>query len=212
MQDPGIYPLQIEAKLQDGSTVNYEQMVIIKDGNYPRDPVINVQEEFVDPKITQPELDWLTGLTAPATTEKLWDGVWKSPSPYLYTDCLNSRYGNRRSYNGGPFTNFHSGVDFCGGAGVKIYAPAAGIVVFAGEKTVRGNTTIIDHGWGVYSGIFHQSEIDVKVGDHVEPGQVIGLVGGTGRVTGAHLHWEIWVGNVQIDPLDWLKKVIPPEN
>jgi murein DD-endopeptidase MepM/ murein hydrolase activator NlpD len=212
MQDPGIYPLHIEAKLQDGTSVSNEQMVIIQDGYYPKDPVINVQEEFVDPKITQPELDWLTALTLPSTPEKQWKDIWVSPSPYLYTDCLNSRFGNRRSYNGGPFNNFHSGVDFCGGEGVKIFAPAAGTVIFAGEKTVRGNMTVIDHGWGVYSGIFHQSKIEVNVGDHVDAGQEIGLVGGTGRVTGAHLHWEVWVGNVQVDPLDWLKKVIPPEN
>ena len=70
---------------------------------------------------------------------------------------------------------------------------------------------MIDHGWGVYTGYLHQSEIMVKVGDHVEAGQVIGLVGGTGRVTGPHLHWEVWVGGVQVDPLEWLEKIFPSE-
>jgi murein DD-endopeptidase MepM/ murein hydrolase activator NlpD len=65
---------------------------------------------------------------------------------------------------------------------------------------------MIDHGWGVYTGYLHQSEILVKAGDRVEAGQLIGLVGGTGRVTGAHLHFEVWAGGVQIDPMDWLKE------
>ncbi len=205
MQDPGIYPLQLQVKLQDGTSLNLEQMVIIQDGYYPRDPIINVKDEFIDPSVTLPELEWLVQQTSVVTPEKMWQGQWISPSPYSYQECLNSRYGNRRSYNGGPFENFHSGVDFCGGDGVKIFAPAAGKVVFAGPLTVRGNATIIDHGWGVYSGYWHQTTIGVAVGDVVEQGQEIGLVGSTGRVTGAHLHWEVWAGGVQVNPLLWLE-------
>jgi murein DD-endopeptidase MepM/ murein hydrolase activator NlpD len=74
---------------------------------------------------------------------------------------------------------------------------------------VRGNTTFIDHGWGVFTGYLHQSEIDVAVGDVIQTGQTIGLVGGTGRVTGPHLHWEIWVGGVPVDPLDWVANSYP---
>jgi murein DD-endopeptidase MepM/ murein hydrolase activator NlpD len=204
MQEPGVYPLQISMTTQDGSQYSQEQMVIIQDGNYGKDPVLMVKDEFIDPATTQPELDWLLTQVAPASPEKLWTGTFYSPSPYSFQDCLNSRYGNRRSYNGGPFNNFHSGVDFCGGEGVKIYAAADGVVVFSGPLTVRGNATIIDHGWGVYSGYWHQTQSLVKTGDKIIGGQVIGLVGGTGRVTGAHLHWEVWVGGVQVNPLDWL--------
>jgi murein DD-endopeptidase MepM/ murein hydrolase activator NlpD len=204
MQEPGVYPLQISMTTQGGSQYSQEQMVIIQDGNYGKDPVLMVKDEFIDPATTQPELDWLLTQVSPASPERLWTGTFYSPSPYSFQDCLNSRYGNRRSYNDGPFTNFHSGVDFCGGEGVKIYAAADGIVVFSGPLTVRGNATIIDHGWGVYSGYWHQSQALVKTGDKIVGGQVIGLVGGTGRVTGAHLHWEVWVGGVQVNPLDWL--------
>jgi murein DD-endopeptidase MepM/ murein hydrolase activator NlpD len=104
---------------------------------------------------------------------------------------------------------FHTGLDFGGGDGLPITAPAAGQVVFAGPLTVRGNATIIDHGWGVYSGFWHQSAIQVQVGQMVEQNEVIGLVGGTGRVTGAHLHWELWVNGIQVDPLDWLIDTYP---
>jgi murein DD-endopeptidase MepM/ murein hydrolase activator NlpD len=82
-------------------------------------------------------------------------------------------------------------------------------VVFAGPLTVRGNSTIIDHGRGIYTAYLHQSEILVKPGDLVSTGQVIGKVGGTGRVTGPHLHWEVWNGGVQVDPMDWLEQSYP---
>jgi len=90
-----------------------------------------------------------------------------------------------------------------------IYAPAPGVVVFSEKLSVRGNATIIDHGQGIYSGFWHQEESYVKVGDVVTAGQLIGKIGSTGRVTGPHLHWEIWVNGVQVDPLDWLDALIP---
>jgi len=74
---------------------------------------------------------------------------------------------------------------------------------------VRGNTTIIDHGWGIFTAYLHQSELQVTVGDRVETGQIIGLVGGTGRVTGPHLHWEVWVGGVPVDPIEWAEGAFP---
>ena len=93
--------------------------------------------------------------------------------------------------------------------GIEIRAPAAGVVVFAGELIVRGNATVIDHGWGDYTGYMHQSELMVVEGDRVEKGQLIGLVGGTGRVQGPHLHWELIVGGIPINPLDWLDESFP---
>jgi len=74
---------------------------------------------------------------------------------------------------------------------------------------VRGNATVIDHGWGVYTGYWHQSVSQVNVGDRVETGQVIGFNGSTGRVTGPHLHWELWVGGFQADPLQWTETEFP---
>ena len=76
--------------------------------------------------------------------------------------------------------------------------------MFSGPLEVRGNAVFIDHGWGVFSGIFHQSETNVTAGDYLEAGQLVGQIGGTGRVTGPHLHYEIWVNGVRVQPLDWL--------
>jgi murein DD-endopeptidase MepM/ murein hydrolase activator NlpD len=210
MIDPGPYPLRLDATLPDGSVESFEQMVLVISAGYPHE-VIPVPAEMLDPSVTEPEFQWLLDTVSEATPERLWNGVFSNPS--VYPDCFTSRYGTRRTYvaldDSIEIESFHSGLDFCGGEGLEITAPADGIVVFAGPLTVRGNATIINHGWGVYSGYWHQSRIDVKAGDHVTRGQVIGLVGGTGRVTGAHLHWEIWVNNVQVDPMTWLREAFP---
>ncbi len=208
--EPGAYPLQLEATLADGSTQSFEQMVLVISGNYPHERIV-VPPDTIDQTVSETELEQLLEIVSEATPRRLWDGVFQNPS--LYPDCFTSRYGTRRTYIGQGTSleveGFHSGLDFCGGEGLQITAPADGVVVFADETVIRGNATIIDHGWGVYSGYWHQSEIDVRVGDQVEAGQVIGLVGGTGRVTGAHLHWEIWVNNVQVNPMDWLEQEFP---
>jgi murein DD-endopeptidase MepM/ murein hydrolase activator NlpD len=93
--------------------------------------------------------------------------------------------------------------------GREIFAPAPGIVVYSGEMTVRGKATMINHGWGVYTAYLHQSEIFVKAGEQVETKQLIGLIGNTGRVEGPHLHWEVIVGGIPVDPLEWLLKTFP---
>ena len=209
--EPGIYPLLMEANLPDGSKQSFEQMMLVTSGNYLREDILLNDPSTIDPAVTEPELQNITAITAPATPTRFWDGIFTSPA--VYPDCFTSRYGTRRTYkvvnSDTEIPGFHSGLDFCGGEGLQIFAPAAGKVVFAAPLTVRGNATIIDHGWGVYSGFWHQSQLLVNVGDMVEPGQVIGLVGGTGRVTGPHLHWEMWVNGVQVNPLDWLNQAYP---
>jgi murein DD-endopeptidase MepM/ murein hydrolase activator NlpD len=118
-------------------------------------------------------------------------------------------FGTRRSYNGSDFTYYHTGLDLYGSTTTPVLAPAAGRVAFTSFLTVRGNTTYIDHGLGVFSGFLHQSQILVQPGDLVEPGQIVGYVGGTGRVTGPHLHWEVWVGGVPVEPLIWTRSTFP---
>ncbi len=208
--EPGVYPLKLETTLPDGNKRSFEQMVLVTKGDYYSEE-INVPANTIDPVVTEPELQNVIAITGPFTPTKYWDGVFKSPS--VYPDQYTSRYGTRRTYHGDgtnlTITGFHTGLDFAGGTGLQIFAPAAGKVVFAGPLTVRGNATIIDHGLGVYSGFWHQSEQLVNVGDMVTQGQVIGLVGGTGRVSGPHLHWEVWVNGIQVNPLDWLNQVYP---
>jgi murein DD-endopeptidase MepM/ murein hydrolase activator NlpD len=214
MTEPGLYPLVITGTLPVeapyyGAPFAFSQAVLVNAGDYVFDNPLTVSPETIDPAVTKPEDAEWAALTMPVTPDKLWDGIFQSPAPPPYNDCWPSRYGSRRSYNGSAYIYFHTGLDFCGGVGTEILAPAPGRVVFAGPLTVRGNSTIIDHGWGIYTAYLHQSEILVKPGDLVSTGQVIGKVGGTGRVTGPHLHWEVWNGGVQVDPMDWLEQSYP---
>ncbi|MFH2037866.1 MAG: peptidoglycan DD-metalloendopeptidase family protein [Chloroflexota bacterium] len=213
LTEPGLYPLRFDATLQDGSIQSFEQMILIQTGNYTSE-ILFVDPESINPSITAPEEDYVRSITSKANPERYFNGMFKSPAiQYEDTGYFTSKFGNRRTYKGIgsdlEIFGFHSGLDFGGGNGLPITAPASGIVVFTGLLDVRGNATIIDHGWGVYSGFWHQSEIKVSLGDFVETGQVIGLVGGTGRVTGAHLHWEVWVNGIQVDPMDWLENTYP---
>jgi len=209
--DTGVYPLLIEATLPDGTKQSYQQMVLVTSGGYLSEDIPLNDPSTLDPAITEPELQNILALTSVFTPTRYWNGVFNSPA--VDPTCFTSRYGTRRTYkvinSDIEVPGFHSGLDFCGGEGLQIFAPAAGRVVFSAPLTVRGNATIIDHGWGVFTGFWHQSQTFVNVGDVVEPGQVIGLVGGTGRVTGAHLHWEVWVNGVQVNPVDWLEKAFP---
>ncbi len=114
---------------------------------------------------------------------------------------ISGRFGNARVYNGQPGAG-HSGMDIAAPNGTPVRAPAGGIVTFAApDLYLTGGTVLLDHGHGVSSNFLHLSRIDVKVGDRVESGQVIGAVGATGRATGPHLHWGMNWFDVRIDPL-----------
>lgn len=207
MAAPGITPITLEGTLLNGQKFSFEQMVVLQAAGYAREDIQGVDPVTLASENTKPEDDQVKAIISQISSEQLWDGPFLVPG--YDPNWITSWYGTRRSYNGGPYSYFHTGVDYGGGTGLEIKSPAAGVVVFAGPLTVRGNATIIDHGWGVFSGFWHQSEFKVQVGDRVEPGQVIGLIGGTGRVTGAHLHWEIWVNGIQVEPLDWLYTSYP---
>jgi murein DD-endopeptidase MepM/ murein hydrolase activator NlpD len=210
LTNPGLYPLRIDITLPDGSLQSFEQMVLVASGNFLSES-LTVDPSYIDPAITGPEDVWLRSLITPVTPEKYWQGMFQMPvADDLY--CVKSKYGNRRTYNGGALSGFHSGLDF----GVcspthpfDIYAPADGVVVYTGLQTVRGNATIIDHGQGIYSGLYHQAEMYVSAGDHVTAGQLIGKIGDTGRVTGPHVHWDLWVNGVQVNPTTWLNELFP---
>lgn len=114
---------------------------------------------------------------------------------------ISGRFGNQRIYNGEPRAP-HSGMDIAVPVGTPVLAPAAGMITFAQpDLYLTGGTVLLDHGFGLSSNFLHLSELDVKVGEYVRQGQVIGRSGMTGRATGPHLHWGFnWLG-VRLDPL-----------
>lgn len=117
------------------------------------------------------------------------------------TGRISGRFGNQRIYNGDPKAP-HSGMDIAVPTGTPVKAPAAGIITFAApDLYLTGGTVLLDHGFGLSSNFLHLSRLDVKTGDVVRQGQIIGAAGMTGRATGPHVHWGFnWLG-VRLDPL-----------
>lgn len=213
MAEPGLTSLHLKGKFDNGKQFAFEQNLLLESGNFIKDPPIYVKDETIDPAITQPEDEVVRGIISQINPEKYWSGPFRYPVDGSVEDDtigFMSVFGSRRSYNNSDYIYFHTGLDF--GVFVNslnIYACAPGKVVFADTLTVRGKTIFIDHGQGIFSGYFHQAEILVQEGDFVEQGQLIGLIGNTGRVTGPHLHWEIWVNGVQVNPVDWVLNTYP---
>jgi len=113
---------------------------------------------------------------------------------------ISGRFGSGRVYNGQPGAG-HSGMDIAAPTGTPVKAPAAGVVTFADDLYLTGGTILLDHGHGVSSNFLHLSRMDVKAGDRVAQGEVLGAVGATGRATGPHLHWGMSWFDVRVDPL-----------
>jgi len=129
---------------------------------------------------------------------------WASiPSIWPCRGWVTSEFGVRRSPRG-IGTRFHEGIDIAAGIGTPIYASGDGVVTFAGYKHGMGKTVIIDHGFGISSIYGHGSQIYVKAGDRVRRGTSIAAVGRTGRSTGPHLHYQIEVDGIPVDPTRYI--------
>ena len=127
----------------------------------------------------------------------------RQPSNLLFDKPVNgplsSPFGLRRFFNGEE-RNPHSGLDFAAPAGTPIKSPAAGKVILTGNYFFNGKTVFVDHGQGLISMFCHLSQIDVKLGEELSRGAVLGKVGATGRATGPHLHWNVSLNDARIDP------------
>ncbi|WP_372240234.1 peptidoglycan DD-metalloendopeptidase family protein [Pseudomonas sp. gcc21] len=121
---------------------------------------------------------------------------------------LSSAFGLRRFFNGEE-RNPHSGLDFAASAGTPIQTPAAGRVILVGDYFFNGKTVFVDHGQGLISMVCHLSAVDVQVGDELERGAKLGKVGATGRATGPHLHWNVSLNNVRVDPAIFIGSFTP---
>ncbi|MEG4206015.1 M23 family metallopeptidase [Microcoleus sp. Pol7_A1] len=157
-----------------------------------------------DEEGTDAEFDRVDAFKALVTPEKFWDGKLLRPN----SGEITTIYGVRRYYNG-VFAQdyYHRGVDYAGAYGSPVVAPAAGRVSLVGRESqgfkIHGNVVGLDHGQGVASILMHLSRIDVKEGDVVKAGQVIGALGSTGASTGPHLHWGLYVHGQSVDPVPW---------
>jgi len=128
---------------------------------------------------------------------------WRQRFVWPVKGRISGRFGSQRIYRGTPGA-YHSGLDIATGtSGTPFVAPADGVVILAAASpfTLEGRLLMIDHGMGLNSAFLHCSGVDVKVGDVVRQGQVIGRIGATGRATGPHLHWSIKWNKARLDPL-----------
>lgn len=126
---------------------------------------------------------------------------WRQKFRWPVTGRLSGFFGSQRVYQGKPGT-YHSGTDVAVPAGTPFVAPADGVVVLAAAApfTLEGNLLIVDHGMGLSSAFLHCQRLDVKVGDRVVQGQLLGTVGRTGRATGPHMHWGLKWRDARLDP------------
>lgn len=129
------------------------------------------------------------------------------PTIWAHMGKINNEYGYRRNPFGGGGYEFHGGLDIGGERGDIVFAPANGVVAKAGWQGGYGNLIEIDHGNGLRTRYGHLSRIDVRDGDPIQRGQLIGLVGSTGRSTGPHLHFEVRLNDKPINP----RRFLPPE-
>ena len=202
-------PRLLTAALRDemGRTTMLSTTVEVMPADYP---VENIdlppdREGLLDPDILAQEWAYVQPFLEEVTPERLWAGGFISPTK----GWITSPFGTMRSYDGGPPSSYHNGLDIGNYSGTLIIAPAAGRVVVAEELVVRGNCIIIDHGWGLHTSYFHMSAVLVEPGTMVQQGDPIGRMGSTGLATGSHLHWEVRVGMVTVDPEEWLERVFP---
>ncbi len=199
--EPGLYPVTVTFEMPGGPTevASFSLAVAAGHYDYERIDLPADRQALLDPQRTRLERLKIAELRERRTSERFWTMPFLRPVEAPVT----SYYGSRRSYGAG-FTSYHAGVDFRAQVGEPVSAPAAGQVVLAEPLVVRGRAVVIDHGWGIVSGFWHLSAIEVSVGEWVSAGQRVGQVGNTGLSTGPHLHWELWVNGVAVNPLSWV--------
>ncbi|MCA9918296.1 MAG: LysM peptidoglycan-binding domain-containing protein [Anaerolineales bacterium] len=198
---PGLFDLRLEGS-GERPWRPFSQQILVNAGDYSLQQI-----PVADDPVTRQQEDAVLNTFYLTNTEiRQWEGLFTSP---VTTAIVTARYGDPRSYAGGPVEIYHSGVDFAGTVGTPILAPANGTVVFNELMDLHGNTVVVDHGQGVVTAYFHLSETFVSVGDVVTAGQPLAAGGSTGLSTGPHLHWELRVNGVSVNGLQWLETTFP---
>ncbi|MDR0425053.1 MAG: M23 family metallopeptidase, partial [Clostridiales Family XIII bacterium] len=196
-QPPGSYSLKIrageweaEAEIAVGAYAFPKQNLIIDTS----DPVIS---EANSPAAYQEYREKIPPLFNTFDSERYWHGVFEAPAK----GRVSTEFGTIR-YTNGDYSNSrsHNGMDIAAPTGTPVYAPNAGRAVLAERLLNTGNTLVIEHGGGLKTYYFHMSRIDVAPGDMIAKGDKVGEVGSTGYSTGAHLHYEMRIGDKPVSP------------
>jgi murein DD-endopeptidase MepM/ murein hydrolase activator NlpD len=198
-------PLRIELTLLDDTRDDRALVIPVERGTYAMQR-LTVAPEFGQPQ--PPEIQRrIDAESARAfevsrlshATSRMWEPPFVAPRESRIT----SGFGHGRTFNG-QVQSRHTGTDFAGAVGAPVQAPAGGVVALVDDFYLGGGVIYVDHGAGLVTGYLHLSEQLVAEGEIVEPGQTIGRVGATGRVTGPHLHWIVRYGPHSVDGLSLL--------
>lgn len=192
-------PVDIEVQLPDGRRQAAQVAVTRRD--WPLERIDGVPPATVDPPpAIAARIAREQARVAAARTRDDARADFAQPFITPVAGRVSGRFGRARSYSGREGAP-HSGMDIAAPAGTPIKAPAAGIVTFADPGLyLTGGTVVLDHGHGVSSNFLHLARIDVRAGDRLAQGDVLGTVGATGRATGPHLHWGMNWFDVRVDP------------
>ncbi len=204
---PGTYPLHLNGSGKRGD-VAFDRKLKVVAGKYPSTALT------VDKKFTEPSPEELEAIHkdkaikqaafAQLTPEKEWRGTFQAPVVARTSDV----FGSTRTFNG-KVQSTHEGLDFAVPTGTPVSALNSGTVTLAQSLYFEGGFVVIDHGQGLMTLYLHLSKLDVKEGDEVKTGQVIGLSGGTGRATGPHLHVAVRWQGVYLNPAALLSLKLP---
>jgi murein DD-endopeptidase MepM/ murein hydrolase activator NlpD len=197
--DPGDYPLEIAAGGKDLS-----RTVKVSKKKYPLQTLTLPDDKVTLSPENEARVEREQKRTAalwPVESIRLWKGRFIDPLPGR---PVGTPFGVRRIINNIP-KNSHSGVDITADEGELVKAPNDGVVTLVEEQFFSGKSVFLDHGDGIYTMFFHLSDTKVKPGQAVMKGDVIGLVGETGRASGAHLHWGVRMQGSRVDPLQLIR-------
>jgi murein DD-endopeptidase MepM/ murein hydrolase activator NlpD len=207
---PGNYDLALEAVMRDGRTVRLAHPVSVHAATY-KTSRLTVAQKYVTPdpetlRRIEDEKAIKNAAFSHFIASPEWAGNFIAPVPMEVSES----YGTSRTFNG-KLASVHRGTDYRAPPGTLVHASNAGEVVLARELYYEGNCVVIDHGLGFMTLYMHLSKFDVKEGDKVEKGQTIALSGGTGRVTGPHLHLSVRWNGEYLDPAKLLALKLPAQ-
>jgi murein DD-endopeptidase MepM/ murein hydrolase activator NlpD len=198
-------PGQYQIVLNVENTWERRFPVMVKSGEYPEE-LISLNSQLTrlvtvpDPRKAQESRE----LTQLLYRKSGYEGIGMLAFTFPLAEIVRtSPYGMRRTYkysSGYTSQSFHNGQDYRGEKGVEIFSPMDGLVVMAKERIVTGNTVVLEHAPGIYSLYYHMDSISVDLGQIIRRGDRIGRVGATGLATGPHLHWELRIAGIAVNP------------
>lgn len=208
-QHPADYPFSIMIQDHVGNELELQGLFTVQHFAFKKKtlhvPLGALDRESEFTSFTEKDFETkMEELTAASVKEKLWQGIFEVP---LAMTAITTEFGVQRiAQERGCY--IHKALDMVASAPRSVvWASQSGIIVLKERYAHSGNTIVIDHGFGILTMYFHLEEYaNIKVGQKIRKGNPIGTMGKTGYANGYHLHWEIRVGNVAVDPMQWTKR------